>query len=170
MSADPIRRERDFPLDVLSVGAARRFADGVLTDVPDSVLEAVQLMVSELATNSIRHARTGFHLAIIHERELVRVEVTDLGGGTPTVRSPGPTEPRGRGLAIVEMFSDAWGVRYGAGNDKTVWFDLAWDPSAADVQGHIHKQAAAKRATATARSQTSACAGRGSPRSHQLHT
>ncbi len=155
-----IRRERDFPLDVLSVSAARRFAAEVLIDVPDSVLEAVQLMVSELATNSIRHAGTGFHAAIITESELVRVEVTDLGGGTPTVRSPGPTDPRGRGLAIVEMFSNAWGVRYASANDKTVWFDLGWDSSAADVQGHIHERATAKRATAAARSQKPASAAR----------
>jgi anti-sigma regulatory factor (Ser/Thr protein kinase) len=119
-------RSRDFPFDVMSVGAARRFAAEALDEVPTEVFDAVQLMVSELATNSIRHARTGFHLQIARNRKSVRVEVTDLGGGVPAVRSPAPTDPTGRGLAIVEMFSDDWGVDYAAPTDKTVWFTLAW--------------------------------------------
>ena len=121
-----MRRERDFPFDVASVSAARHFATDALADTPAEVLDAVQLMVSELATNSIRHARTGFRLAIARARESVRIEVTDVGGGVPQVRRPAPTDPTGRGLAIVEMFSDDWGVEYGAPSDKTVWFTLAF--------------------------------------------
>ena len=121
-----MKRARDFPFDVMSVGAARRFATEALADAPAEVSDAVQLMVSELATNSIRHAKTGFHLAIARGPESIRVEVTDLGGGVPAVQSPGPTDPTGRGLAIVEMFSDDWGVEYAAATDKTVWFTLAW--------------------------------------------
>lgn len=107
-----MRRSCDFPLDPLSVGAARRFAVEALGEVSDEVLEAVQLMVSELATNSIRHARTGFELVVDRRPEAVRVEVTDLAGGVPEIQSPGPMDPTGRGLAIVEMFSDSWGVEY----------------------------------------------------------
>ncbi len=120
-------RARDFPLNAQSVGGARRFADEVLRGLPGETLEAVRLMVSELATNSIRHARTGFHLVITRRRKSVRIEVTDLAGGTPAVQSVGPTDPSGRGLAIVEMLSDAWGVEYATATDKTVWFTLAWE-------------------------------------------
>lgn len=119
-----MKRARDFPLKTTSVSAARRFAIEVLRDLPVEKLEAVQLMVSELATNSIRHAKTGFHLVITRKPDSVRIEVTDLAGGIPTVRSPGPTDPTGRGLAIVEMLSDAWGVEYATATDKTVWFTL----------------------------------------------
>jgi anti-sigma regulatory factor (Ser/Thr protein kinase) len=119
-------RGRQFPFDVTSVGAARRFAADALGDVPADVFDAVALMVSELATNSIRHAKTGFHLAITTAPESVRVEVTDDGAGVPAVRSPAPTDPTGRGLKIVEAFSDEWGVEYDAPRDKTVWFKLAW--------------------------------------------
>lgn len=120
-------RARDFPLNAKSVGGARRFADEVLRGLPGETLEAVRLMVSELATNSIRHARTGFHLVITRRRKSVRIEVTDLAGGTPAAQSVGPTDPSGRGLAIVEMLSDAWGVEYATATDKTVWFTLAWE-------------------------------------------
>jgi anti-sigma regulatory factor (Ser/Thr protein kinase) len=121
-------RGRQFPFDVNSVGAARRFAADALGPVPTDVLDAVALMVSELATNSIRHAKTGFHLAITAARDSVRVEVTDVGGGVPEVRSPAPTDPTGRGLRIVQEFSDEWGIEYDAPRDKTVWFKLAWAP------------------------------------------
>jgi serine/threonine-protein kinase RsbW len=123
-----MKRADNFPFDVLSVAAARRFAAECLGDVPPEVFDAVQLMVSELATNSVRHAKTGFRLAITRAPESVRVEVADLGGGVPEVRFPAPTDPTGRGLAIVEMFSDEWGVEYAAPTDKTVWFTLAWAP------------------------------------------
>jgi serine/threonine-protein kinase RsbW len=120
-------RARDFPLQTTSVGAARRFADEVLHGLPAETVEAVRLMVSELATNSIQHAKTGFQLVINRRRDSVRIEVTDLAGGLPAVQSPGPTDPTGRGLAIVEMLSDAWGVDYLTATDKTVWFTLAWE-------------------------------------------
>ena len=67
-------------------------------------------MVSELATNGIRHGQTSFDLVIELTADEIRVEVTDHGGGTPTMRFPGPDEPTGRGLQIVDMLSERWGV------------------------------------------------------------
>jgi anti-sigma regulatory factor (Ser/Thr protein kinase) len=133
------RQTRDFPLDVMSVGAARRFANEVLADLPRDVLQAVELMVSELATNSIRHANSSFRVEIERRPDLVRVEVSDSAGDViPTMRSPGPEEPTGRGLRIVSLFSHSWGITQSAGPDKSVWFTVA-DPQAqveADVTGH----------------------------------
>ena len=57
-------------------------------------------------------------------RHTVRIEVTDAGGGKPTMRSPGPQDPFGRGLRIVDMLSDSWGVDYDPPRGKTVWFTL----------------------------------------------
>jgi anti-sigma regulatory factor (Ser/Thr protein kinase) len=105
-----------------SVSAARRFARDALRDLPPNALEVVELMVSELATNSIRHSQSAFDVLIDRTQDEVRIEVSDLAGGTPTVRSPGPEDPRGRGLLIVEMLSEQWGVEYHTGDGKTVWF------------------------------------------------
>ena len=45
--------------------------------------------------------------------------------GIPTRRSPGETEPHGRGLTIVEELSDQWGTIHAAGEiGKSVWFTL----------------------------------------------
>ena len=68
-------------------------------------------MVSELATNCIRHTDSGFDLTIIRDGRDIRVEATDHAGGTPTMRSPEPTDASGRGLKIVDMLSVGWGVQ-----------------------------------------------------------
>ncbi len=116
---------RNFPPAPESVPAARRFATEALSELDPRALEAVKLMVSELATNCVRHAHTGFELTIRRARGEVRIEVTDCAEGTPRMRSPAPDEPTGRGLQIVNMLAEAWGVDRSTGAGKTVWFTVA---------------------------------------------
>ena len=125
---------RQFELDPQSVGAARRFTKDALSGRPRELIESAVLMVSELATNSIRHAMTGFQLTIACEPEAVRIEVTDVGGGSPQLQSPGPEDPTGRGLRIVDELADDWGVQRTTKHGKTVWFKVA--ARLPDVTGH----------------------------------
>ena len=118
-------KTRRFPSEPESVPAARRFATDALRGVAADVLDSVELMVSELATNCVRHANTQFDLTVSRQRGTIRVEVTDRAGGTPAMRSPGPDEPTGRGLQIVNMFSESWGVDHQSSVGKTVWFTIA---------------------------------------------
>lgn len=118
-------KTRTFPHEAQSVPAARRFATSVLRGASTEILEAVELMVSELATNCIRHTNSGFDLTIIRSGPEIRVEATDHAGGTPTMRSPKPTEPSGRGLKIIDMLSAGWGVESESGTGKTVWFTIS---------------------------------------------
>jgi anti-sigma regulatory factor (Ser/Thr protein kinase) len=97
----------------------------VLSDASTETLEAVELMVSELATNCIRHTDSGFDLTIIRSGDDIRVEASDHAGGTPMMRSPKPTDPSGRGLKIIDMLSAGWGVDSGAPEGKTVWFTIS---------------------------------------------
>jgi two-component sensor histidine kinase len=120
-----MKRSRQFSAEPTSVGEARRFATKLLEGAPGETVDAVELMVSELATNSIRHGDVGFEVTVIQRRNQLRVEVTDDAGGTPVMRSPGPEEPTGRGLRIVELFSEAWGIERKAALGKTVWFQLS---------------------------------------------
>ena len=115
---------RTFPHEPQSVPAARHFATTVLRGAAAETLEAVELMVSELATNCIRHTNSGFDLTIIRDGREIRIEATDHAGGTPTMRSPKPTDPSGRGLKIIDMLSAGWGVRSGSATGKTVWFTV----------------------------------------------
>jgi anti-sigma regulatory factor (Ser/Thr protein kinase) len=117
-------RTRNFPRVPESVAGARRFATQALKGVDADLLDAVTLMVSELATTCVRHTRTSFAMTVSQRRGQIRVEVSDRSGGTPAMRSPGPEEPSGRGLQIVNMLSDAWGVEPGTAAGKTVWFTV----------------------------------------------
>ena len=126
-----MRNTRTFPHEPQSVPAARRFATSVLRGASAETLEAVELMVSELATNCIRHTDSGFDLTIIRHGIVIRVEATDHAGGTPTMRSPKPTDPSGRGLKIVDMLSAGWGVLTGESKGKTVWFTISDSPATA---------------------------------------
>ena len=119
---------RRFRCQPESVRAARKFVRDVLPDQSREIVDAAELMTSELATNCVQHARTDFELAI-HSQGQIRVEVRDTDQGRPMLRSPMPEEPSGRGLRIVEAMSDTWGI-IPSSNGKTVWFTLPRQPRA----------------------------------------
>ncbi|TMK27032.1 MAG: ATP-binding protein [Actinobacteria bacterium] len=116
-------RVRRFGCQLESVPAARRFVRDALDGQAREVLDAAELMTSELATNCVRHAQTCFELAVDDAERRIRVEVRDVGQGRPMLQSPGPTDRTGRGLVIVEAMSDTWGVEPSS-RGKTVWFTL----------------------------------------------
>lgn len=120
-----MRQAQTFAAQPGSVRAARRFAAEALCGLPSALLEPITLMVSELATNSVQHARTTFEVTIARLHREVRIEVTDDAGGTPEMRSPDPLEPTGRGLQIVDLLSDAWGVEPKDDEGKTVWLTVS---------------------------------------------
>jgi anti-sigma regulatory factor (Ser/Thr protein kinase) len=92
------------------------------------VLDDLQLLVSEVVTNALRHAaaRPGdsIHMRVSTSAREVRVEVCDPGRGTTEPRprrQPGPG-PGGYGLWMVDRMASHWGVRR---NHRTcVWFTL----------------------------------------------
>jgi anti-sigma regulatory factor (Ser/Thr protein kinase) len=115
------------------VGAARRFARTALAKQSSETLDAIELMVSELATNCVQHAHSDFEIAIEVTRPRIRIEARDAGAGRPAPRSPAPSEPTGRGLRIVEAMSDDWGV-VRSSHGKTVWFTIARRSAGVDGQ------------------------------------
>jgi anti-sigma regulatory factor (Ser/Thr protein kinase) len=118
--------ERSFPNTPQSAAQARRYALETLVDIPGDVADAVAVMVSELATNCIRHAATHFTLSMDRTPQEIRVAVTDTGPGVPAVQSPAPTTTSGRGLQIVTTFADDWGITPShSAPGKTVWFRVA---------------------------------------------
>jgi anti-sigma regulatory factor (Ser/Thr protein kinase) len=118
-----MKHARHFDCQPESVADARHFVRDVLSDQPREIAEAAELMTSELATNSVRHARSDFELAIRLSREEIRVEVSDRGQGQPIPRSPTPREQSGRGLQIVQALCRDWGSNPSP-NGKLVWFTL----------------------------------------------
>jgi anti-sigma regulatory factor (Ser/Thr protein kinase) len=121
-----------------AVTAARGFVRDALRSQSLEVVEAAELMTSELATNCVRHAHTDFEVAI-HREGGIRIEVRDTGDGRPRRLSPLSKEPSGRGLLIVEAMSDSWGVIPDS-DGKTVWFTVA-QPGASSDTPRTHSRA-----------------------------
>jgi anti-sigma regulatory factor (Ser/Thr protein kinase) len=139
-----------FPPKLSSVAAARRFVREQLgDDAAAPARDAVELMVSELATNSVKHARAAFTVTIERDGEEIRVQVHDAGIGRPVAASPGLLYTTGRGLQIVELLSSRWGVIEESGG-KTVWFTLRTSAAAPALGEREHAEPEARRATPAA--------------------
>src|SRR5262249_7027891 len=108
---------------VSSPAAAREYADAVLSDAgyDTAVTEDARLVVSELVTNAVVHARTPIELDVVVKDSTLRIEVTDYGADRPHVWARAANG--GRGLPIVESLADRWGV-LDLGSGKTVWCEL----------------------------------------------
>ena len=117
---------RTFPSVPESVPTARHFVAEAIPDAPRDIGERAQMLVSELATNAVRHAQTEFIVRVELDASRLCVEIIDAGLGTPTLRATAAHELSGRGLRIVDVLADSWGVRESSpGPGKSVWFVLA---------------------------------------------
>jgi len=115
---------RSYPPEPESVTKARVFVLEALRSFPEDIIDRAEIMVSELATNALRHTGTPFTVSVSTTPDHIRVEVTDAGGGRPRKQSPSPLETSGRGLQIVEALADHWEVVPAQPSGKTVLFDL----------------------------------------------
>jgi anti-sigma regulatory factor (Ser/Thr protein kinase) len=116
--------------------AARNALDRLKNEIPPDMLENARLLVSELTTNSVRHAGLPQEATITFRADLssdrLRVEVVDEGPGfDPEPALPSMYRTEGWGLYLVEQIADRWGV--GPGPGSMVWFEL--DRPAAEATG-----------------------------------
>lgn len=110
--------------DPRSSAAARRFVEETLQRWDcGELLDTVNLLVSELVTNSVLHAESAADIAVLLKSDSVRIEVSDTGADLPELHGPSEQATSGRGVALVEMLSSAWGVEPTA-EGKTVWFEV----------------------------------------------
>jgi anti-sigma regulatory factor (Ser/Thr protein kinase) len=101
---------------------ALRSLDRTLTGLRDDV----DLLVSELVSNSVLHARASqIELHAYSAPELVRVEVRDQGPGFDAREvgsEPSMDGEGGFGLLIVDKVADRWGVT--RDRQPSVWFEI----------------------------------------------
>ena len=111
--------------------ARREVVASVAGPFPADLLADVQLVVSELVTNSVQHSGaspTGdIRLVLDVSEAWVRVAVIDPGVGVSIPRVPvgqPPGTERGRGLRIVERLVADWGWVRHPGDGLEVWAEL----------------------------------------------
>ncbi|MFC4502663.1 MULTISPECIES: ATP-binding protein [Streptomyces] len=121
----------ELPAHRSSVSIARRSVNAWLTAwrLPGELCADAVLLVSELATNAIRHTlspRVLCGAGLLPGRGL-RLEVHDHDRTEPQLsrRTPGPDDECGRGLLLVEELADTWGVdRSSLTGGNAVWVTL----------------------------------------------
>jgi anti-sigma regulatory factor (Ser/Thr protein kinase) len=83
------------------------------------------LLVSELATNALLHARTGFAVEAVRRRGVLRVVVLDCSAAMPRPRRHDLAAGTGRGLSLIDTLAGSWGAETSADPwAKAVWFEL----------------------------------------------
>jgi anti-sigma regulatory factor (Ser/Thr protein kinase) len=107
-----------------SVRLGRDLIHRVLAGADEDRVETAAILTDELVANAVTHGRPPISLAINQDARGVTVQVTDCGPGTPVPRSAAPVAESGRGLVIVDVLSDGWGVDDLPGG-KRVWFRIA---------------------------------------------
>jgi serine/threonine-protein kinase RsbW len=110
-------------------GRARRaLSDGLAGVLDADVLGDLQLLVTEIVANGVRHGRVGEDGEIDLRVEVgdgrVRVEMRDTGiQADPRVRAPDLDGGGGFGMVLVSRMSRAWGVEHEP--NVVMWFELA---------------------------------------------
>jgi len=93
-------------------------------NLPPGVMDDAEVLVSELVTNAIRHARTASTLMLQLDGRYLYVAVRDESAEPPrTVATSDPLAVNGRGLRIVAVLATSWGVLPTA-DGKVVWATL----------------------------------------------
>lgn len=121
---DPAVARAILTADGLAPMVARRFVSRVLeewdlTGRGDEIL----LLVSELVTNAVVHARSDLEVVMRLARQLLRVEVHDRDPRRVAPLAWTEDQERGRGLALVEALSDVWGAE-DEQIGKVIWFEM----------------------------------------------
>ena len=104
---------------------ARRAVGRLRHELDAATLDDIRLLVTELVTNSVRHAEAGAVDLRVHVTDpRVRLEVSEQGPGfEPEQRSPGQDPEGGWGLYLVDRLADRWGVSNADGVNR-VWAEL----------------------------------------------
>lgn len=102
--------------------------------VPAELAEDVLLLVSELVTNGVLHARTAVHVLARAEPGRILVAVGDDDPhNPPQPAEPGATATSGRGMRLVDLLASSWGVELGT-TSKVVWFEVLFEPETIDLR------------------------------------
>lgn len=107
----------------LVAAALRRWGHG------ERLVDDVTLMVSELATNAVRHARSRFSVAVRADGSMLRIAVQDAAPLDTTLPHGGLIPRPVHGLGLINTLSASWGVER-THDGKIVWAEIPFSVSA----------------------------------------
>ncbi|WP_410599313.1 ATP-binding protein [Amycolatopsis sp. lyj-90] len=119
---DTTTRELAMTGDVRRLAEVRAWTRETLDGLPEDTVADVVMVVDELASNALRHARAPYLVRLLHTDDTLRVEVSDGAPGSAARRGP-PNSTGGQGLTLVSLASTSWG-QTARPDGKTVWAEL----------------------------------------------
>jgi anti-sigma regulatory factor (Ser/Thr protein kinase) len=124
VSDDPRHASLELPATTGAPRVARHFTIETLQRWGAvGAIETAELVVSEMVTNALRHARTGSRLELRETDGCLRIEVVDFGRGGAVKADPDLGDLGGRGLMLVEAMTRRWGARLD-GSEHLVWCEI----------------------------------------------
>jgi DNA-binding NarL/FixJ family response regulator len=87
------------------------------------LIAIVELLATELVTNSIVHAASAPRVEVELRGNRVRVAVHDDDPTMPHQRDPDRDRPGGRGMLLLDQLATRWGAEP-TGDGKVVWFEV----------------------------------------------
>ena len=123
--------------DAQSPAEARKTLEAMRVSLDEEVVDDAALLVSEIVSNSVRHAglvaTDAIEVRIRGSRSMLHVDVIDPGPGFELERTRWPSREGGWGLWLLDRLATRWGVE--RGDVTRVWFDLASPVSASVAAG-----------------------------------
>jgi anti-sigma regulatory factor (Ser/Thr protein kinase) len=120
---EPFELIQAFDVDRDAPRRARHFVVDALDCWTRSDLSSdAAIVVTELATNAVIHARSRFTVTVARTGAQVRIEVRDSSADLPTEVPPGRGSS-GRGVPLVAALTADWGA-YRVDDGKVVWATL----------------------------------------------
>ncbi|MFD7918062.1 SpoIIE family protein phosphatase [Streptomyces sp. NPDC059740] len=121
----------DLPPDPAAVSGVRSaIAEKLTAWGLEHLAFTTELIVSELATNAVRHSGGPARVRLMRERTLI-LEVADDSSTSPHLRYAASEDEGGRGLFLVAQMAERWGTRY-TGTGKIIWAEQSLEPSTPD--------------------------------------
>ncbi len=113
--------------DLHSPAEARRSLEVLRPSLDDALVDDAVLLVSEIVSNSVRHARLdsgdAIQVRVRGTNSMLHVDVVNPGPGFDPDHLPTSRAHGGWGLRLLDRLAARWGVER---NDVTrVWFELA---------------------------------------------
>jgi two-component sensor histidine kinase len=119
----------DLPPEPRSATRAREVTRAHLAgSCPEDAVEIAALLVTELVTNAVLHARTAIVVGIDAGPGRVVLRVSDGSEAQPVARNYATDASTGRGILLVEQLASSWGVERNA-SGKAVWCQIDFPPT-----------------------------------------
>ncbi|MFI0238357.1 SpoIIE family protein phosphatase [Streptomyces sp. NPDC016845] len=135
------------------IAAARQQMRELLHDwADDDQVDSAVLLISEMVTNVLVHTDGDALLVAEVAKDAegarrLRVEVADASDNLPHKRRPGELASSGRGLVLMELLAERWGVDP-QGEGKCIWFEL-YEKSLHEPSGAGDEEPVVSRETPT---------------------